>query len=135
MWTYLGSLTGFFILLSYVGTVLPTVQPTAHILCVPRNILTVLLPLFPYLLILTVQQFRHSEELWCTAGKCQSGCLTDQQADTVKHSEGKVQKLYLFLSLTLLLHRAVIVNYSGAIKLPWLVCWYVVIVLLIKSQF
>lgn len=51
----------------------------------------------------------------------------DWEVDTVKHSEGKVQKLYLFLSLTLLLHRAVIVNNSGAIKLPWLdVCCYCV---------
>lgn len=49
---------------------------------------------------------------------------SDQQADTVKHSEGKVQKLYLFLSLSWLLHRAVIVNSSGDIKLPWLDVYY-----------
>lgn len=39
--------------------------------------------------------------------------------DTVKFSGGQVRQVYLFLSLLLLLHKAVIVNYSRGIKLPW----------------
>lgn len=67
-----------------------------------------------------MQQLRHSE----VVVHCRQVSVRlpdpDHQAGTVKRSAGKAQQLYLFLSFTLLLRRAVIVNYSRAIRLPWL---------------
>lgn len=124
----MGSLTSF--LFSLATSVLCFQQciplPTSFVS--PRNILTLCPP------PVSVSPDPHSAAAYTLKGAvvpCRQVSVRlpdpDQQADALRHSEGKVQKLYLFLSLTLLHHRAVIVNCTGAIKLHWLdVCCYCV---------
>lgn len=91
-------------------------HPTAHILCVPQKHFNSVYTLFPYLPILTVQQLGTQR----SCGALQASVSQAAWPWPAGRQWRQRAEAASILSLTLLLHGAVIVNYTGAIKLPWL---------------
>lgn len=119
----------FLILLSYICSMCLGVHPTIQIHCVPKKHLNSM-----YICIFDIscysQRSSLNTHLWRSCGALQTSISqvawpVRNLGDIVKFSGGKVQELYLFLSLSLLLYRAVIVNcfrvlsYCGILSILW----------------